>query len=89
MLACSNVHVSGEFSIFGNTINTTFGVSHRFVTPLKGYRVMNSFVPLAGSEFDRCAWLDATRCCQYRAFPIAPGLNVMLTGVGRQLKGTR
>ena len=38
-------------SIFGNTFNTTFGVSHRFVTPIKGYRVMDSFVLLAGFEF--------------------------------------
>ena len=51
MLACSNVHVFEEFSIFGNTFNTAFGVSHRFVTPIKGYMVMNSFVPLAGFEF--------------------------------------
>ena len=51
MLACSNVHVFGRFSIFGNTFNTTFGVSHRFVTPIKGYWVMNSFMPLAGFEF--------------------------------------
>ena len=51
MLACSNVHVSGGFSIFGNTFNTAFGVSHRFVTPIKGYRELNYFVPLAGFEF--------------------------------------
>ena len=51
MLACSNVHVSKGFSIFGNTFNTAFRVSHRFVTLIKGYRVMNSFVPLAGFEF--------------------------------------
>ena len=51
MLVCSNVHVFRGFSIFGNTFNTPFGVSHRFVTPIKGYRVMNSFVPLAGFEF--------------------------------------
>ena len=51
MLACSNVHVSGGFSIFSNTFNTAFGVSHRFVTHIKGYRVMNYFMPLAGFEF--------------------------------------
>ena len=51
MLVCSSVYVSGGFSIFGNTFNTAFRVSHRFVTPIKGYRVMNSFVPLAGFEF--------------------------------------
>ena len=51
MLACSSVHISEGFSIFGNTFNTTFGIFHRFVTPIKGYRVMNSFVPLASFEF--------------------------------------
>ena len=51
MIACSNVHISGGFFLFGNTFNTTFGVSHRFVTPIKGYRVMDSFVLLAGFEF--------------------------------------
>ena len=51
MLGCSNVHVSGGFSIFSNTFKMTFEVSHRFVTPIKGYKVMNSFVPLAGFEF--------------------------------------
>ena len=28
-----------------------FGVSHRFKTPIKGSRVMDSFVLLAGFEF--------------------------------------
>ena len=28
------------------------------------------------------------RRCRYRAFPIAPGLSVMLIGVGRRLQGT-
>ena len=51
MIACSNVHVSGGFSIFGNTFNTAFGVSHRFVTPIKGCRVMDSFMLLVGFEF--------------------------------------
>ena len=51
MLACSNVHISEGFYIFGNTFNTAFRVSHRFVTPIKGYRVMDSFVLLAGFEF--------------------------------------
>ena len=51
MLACSNVHVFGGFSIFGNTFNMDFRVSHGFVTPIKGYIVMNYFVPLAGFEF--------------------------------------
>ena len=39
------------FSIFGNTFNTAFGVSQKFVTPIKGCRVMDSFVLLAGFEF--------------------------------------
>ena len=51
MLACSNMHVSGGFFLFRNTFNTTFGVSHRFVTPIKGCKVMDSFVLLAGFEF--------------------------------------
>ena len=51
MLVCSNMHVSEGFSIFGNTFNTAFGVSHRFVTPIKGWRVMDSFVFLASFEF--------------------------------------
>ena len=48
ILVCSNMHVSGGFSIFGNTFNMAFRVSHRFVTPMKGYNVTNSFMPLAG-----------------------------------------
>ena len=51
MFVCSNVHVSEGFPIFGNTFNTTFGVSHRFITLIKGCRVMDSFVLLAGFEF--------------------------------------
>ena len=51
MLACSNVHVSEGFSIFANTFNTAFGVSHKFVSPIKGYRVMNYFVSLVSFEF--------------------------------------
>ena len=50
MLACSNVHVSRGF-LFLVTHFIRFWVSHMFVTPIKGYRVMNSFVPLAGFEF--------------------------------------
>ena len=59
MLACSNVHVSGGFSIFGNAFSTTFGVSHRFVTLIKGCRVMDSFVLLDGFEFsmDVYGWM--------------------------------
>ena len=51
MLVCSNMHVFGIFSIFANTFNTAFGVSHRFVTPIKGYMVINYFVSLVGFEF--------------------------------------
>ena len=51
MLACFNVHVSGGFSIFGNTFNTAFGVFHRFVTLIKSCRVMDSYVLLADFEF--------------------------------------
>ena len=51
MLVCSNVHVSEGFSIFGNAFNTAFRVSHRFVTLIKGYRVMDSFMLLVGFEF--------------------------------------
>ena len=51
MLACSNVHIFVGFSIFGNAFNTAFRVSHKFVTPIKGCRVMDSFVLLAGFEF--------------------------------------
>ena len=51
MLVCSNVHISEGFSIFGNVFNTAFGISHRFVIPIKGCKVMDSFVLLAGFEF--------------------------------------
>ena len=51
MLACSNVHVSGGFSIFGNAFRTTFEVSHGFVTPIKGCRVTDYFMSLVGFEF--------------------------------------
>ena len=36
---------------FGNTFNMTFGLSHRFVTLIKGCRIIDSFVLLAGFEF--------------------------------------
>ena len=32
MLVCSNAHVTGVFSIFGDTFSAAFGVSHRFET---------------------------------------------------------
>ena len=50
MLACSIVHVSEGLSIFGNAFSTTFGVSHGFVTPIKGCMVTYSFMSLAGFE---------------------------------------
>ena len=43
MLACSNVHVFGEFSIFGIAFSTDFLVSHRFITLIKGCRVMGFY----------------------------------------------
>ena len=51
MLACSNVHISVGFSIFSNAYSTSFGVSHGFVTPIKGCRVTDSFMSLVGFEF--------------------------------------
>ena len=51
MVACSNVHISRGFSIFGNAFSTTFGVSHEFVTPIKGCMVTDSFMSLVGFEF--------------------------------------
>ena len=44
MLVCSNVHVSGEFSISGNACSTTFGVSHGFTTLMKGCGVTYFYV---------------------------------------------
>ena len=51
MLVCSNVHIFGGFSILGNTFNMAFEVSHRFVIPIKGCKIMDSFVLLADFEF--------------------------------------
>ena len=51
MLVCSNMHIFRGFSIFGNAFNTAFEVSCRFVTPIKGCRVMDSSMLLAGFEF--------------------------------------
>ena len=51
MLVFSNKHVSGGFSIFATILNTVVRVSHWFVTPIKGYRVMNYFVSLVGFGF--------------------------------------
>ena len=41
----------GFFSIFGNAFSTAFGVSHRIVTLIKGYRVTDSFISLVSFEF--------------------------------------
>ena len=51
MLACSNVHVSGGFSILANAFSMAFGVSHGFITLIKGCRVTDSFMSLADFEF--------------------------------------
>ena len=51
MLACSNVHVFGGLSIFGNAFSMAFGVFYGFVTPVKGCRVTDSFMSLDGFEF--------------------------------------
>ena len=42
MLVFSNARVIGGFSIFGNIQCGFFGVSHKFKTPIKGYRVKDS-----------------------------------------------
>ena len=39
------------FSIFGNAFSTAFGVSHGFVTSIKGYRMTDSFMSLTDFEF--------------------------------------
>ena len=49
MPVCSNVHVSGGFSVFGNTFNAGFWSFPQ--VPIKGCRVMDSFVLLASFEF--------------------------------------
>ena len=41
----------GVFLFLVTHLMWAFRVSHRFVTPIKGCRVMDSFVPLAGFEF--------------------------------------
>ena len=51
MLACSNMHVFEGLSIFGNASSTDFGISYGFVTPIKGCKVTDSFMSLAGFEF--------------------------------------
>ena len=44
MLACSNMHVSGEFTIYGVALSTTFRVSHWFVTSIKGCKVLGFYL---------------------------------------------
>ena len=44
MLACSNVHVFGEFSIFDIAFSTTFLISYFFVTSLKGCSVTGFYL---------------------------------------------
>ena len=41
----------GGFLFLVTHLMWVFGVSHRFVTPIKGCRVMDSFVLFAGFEF--------------------------------------
>ena len=50
MLVCPNTHVTGGFLFWVTHLMRIFGVSHIFETPIKGYRVMDSFVLLAGFE---------------------------------------
>ena len=47
MLLCYNVHVSRGSPIFGSIFNATY----RLKTPIKGHRVVESFVPLVDFEF--------------------------------------
>ena len=51
MLVCSNMRVSGGFLFLVTHLMWPFGVSHKFETPIKACRVMDSFMPLAGFEF--------------------------------------
>ena len=51
MLVCSNVRVSGGFLFLVTHLMRPFRISHKFETPIKGCRVMDSFMLLAGFEF--------------------------------------
>ena len=51
MLVCSNEHVTEGFSILVTHLMRLFGVSHKFEIPITSYRVIDSFVLLAGFEF--------------------------------------
>ena len=50
MLACSNTHVFGEYTISSVALSTTFRVSPWFVTSIKGCKV-SVFISLASFEF--------------------------------------
>ena len=50
MLACSNMHVYEECFISSIAFRTTFLVSHGFVTPIKGCKVLG-FISLTSFEF--------------------------------------
>ena len=86
MLVCSITHVTGVFSIFGDTFSAAFVVSHRFETPIKGRKVMGFL--LYYWLVLNFQWVCMARRCRYCAFTITPELNVMLTGIGRRLSGT-
>ena len=51
MLMCSNAQITGGFLFLVAHLMQLFGVSHRFETPIKGCRVMDSFILLVGFEF--------------------------------------
>ena len=51
MLVCSNARITGGFSIFGNTFNVAFWDFPQVRNPIKGCKVMDSFVLLASFEF--------------------------------------
>ena len=67
----------GGFLFLVTHLMWPLGVSYKFKTPIKGCRVMDSFMLLVGFEFQ---WVCMARRCRYHAFPIAPRLNAMLTG---------
>ena len=51
MLVYSNARVTRGFLFLVTHLMQLFGVSHRFDTPIKGCRVMDSFMLLVGFEF--------------------------------------
>ena len=44
MLACSNTHVCGEYTIYGVVFSTDFVVSHWFVTFIRGCKVFGFYL---------------------------------------------